>query len=306
MKTTNMHDKDKISTTLKASNKAYASQSTIRSIHDAIAHTVSQFGDSDDSRRLHRVPTGFSEYDQKTGGLAVGKLTAIIGKPTMGQHILSMDIARHAAAEGVASLIISQMSINEICMRIISAETGMEMENLEPNIKLDGDERSILDAYYSFCENMPLYFMPNYYGTVKQIKKACRSLKKHINLKLVVINGVSCITKDPANLPKAMPELARLARELDIAVVFTASIRTFPFQGNRRPDLNYITDGAALRCHADTILIVHRRNPSDETENTNETKNTSETELILAQHPWLSTCTFNLRFQPEYSRFTDH
>ena len=30
-----------------------------------------------------------------------------------------------------------------------------------------------------------------------------------------------------------------------------------------------------------------------------------ETELILAKHPWLSPCTFNLRLKPEYSKFTD-
>ena len=67
----------------------------------------------------------------------------------------------------------------------------------------------------------------------------------------------------------------------------------------RRPLLFHLRNSDSVCQYADTVLIAHRPGLY------NDKTDPNETELILAKHPWLSPCTFNLMLKPEYSKFTD-
>lgn len=49
------------------------------------------------------VPTGYVGYDQRAKGLTLGKLSIIGSRAGEGHDVLSLDIARHAAAADVPS-----------------------------------------------------------------------------------------------------------------------------------------------------------------------------------------------------------
>ncbi|WP_137658049.1 DnaB-like helicase C-terminal domain-containing protein [Bifidobacterium moukalabense] len=96
---------------------------------------------------------------------------------------------------------------------------------------------------------------------------------------------------------RILKQLSKLARDLDVAVVLTDLATRGPI---RKPGLrNLINDEAECR-YADTILFIHR--PEF---NSLGGGDANEAELIVVKHPWIQPCTFKLRFQPEYSRFTN-
>lgn len=248
------------------------------------------------------VPSGFEGYDKRTNGFARGTLTVISGWTLADSRNLQLDIVRHAAVSGLPSAIFCpRLSGYEVAVRIMSAETDMPMKALLSDDSLDEDERGLCDAFCSLCEHMPLYVNSERSITLDSIMDACRRLKRTVDLKLIALHRIDAIANNSGcELGKALDRLASFANEIDTAIIVTSAME----QGRaridgRRPLLLHLKNSETVFQYADTVLIAHRPGLYDEKTDPNET------ELILAKHPWLSPCTFNLRLKPEYSKFTD-
>ena len=50
-----------------------------------------------DPNSMRGLPTGFADFDRKTGGLRPGDLVIVAGRPSMGKTTLAMNIAEYAA-----------------------------------------------------------------------------------------------------------------------------------------------------------------------------------------------------------------
>ena len=179
----------------------------------------------------------------------------------------------------------------------MSAETGVPMETLFSGNDLDGEEAVLCDAAYSLCERMPLYIKAGRSMDADYIAETCRGLKQTSGLKLVVVDGLPSIVDHVEDEPEVLKQFFKLARDLDVAVVLTDLAIQGPL---RKPGLrNLINDEAECR-YADTILFIYRP----------EFKSicggdANKAELMVLKHPWLQPCTFELLFQPEYSRFAN-
>lgn len=180
----------------------------------------------------------------------------------------------------------------------MSAEAGVPMETLFSGNDLDEEESILCAAAYSLCERMPLYIKAGRSMDADCIAETCRGLKQTSGLKLVVVDGLPSIVDHVDDEPRILEQFSKLARDLDMAVVLTDLATRGPL---RKPGLgNLIHDEAECR-YADTILFVYRP----------EYKcacggDANKAELMVLKHPWIQPCTFELRFQPEYSRFTNH
>ena len=242
------------------------------------------------------VPTGYVGYDQRAKGLTLGKLSIIGSRAGEGHDVLSLDIARHAAAADVPSCFFCpDKSAIEIGRRIMSAEAGVPMETLFSGNDLDEEESVLCDAAYSLCERMPLYIKAGRSMDADCIAETCRGLKQTSGLKLVVVDGLPSIVDHVDDEPRVLEQFSKLARDLD--VVLTDLATRGPL---RKPGLGNLINGEAECRYADAILFVYRP----------EFKcacggDANKAELMVLKHPWIQPCTFELRFQPEYSRFTN-
>ena len=248
------------------------------------------------------VPSGFKEYDKRTNGFARRTLTIISGWTLADSRNLQLDIVRHAAVSGLPSAIFCpRLSGCEIAVRIMSAETDVPMKVLLADGGLDEDERGLCDAFCSLCEHMPLYVNSERSITLDSIMDACRRLKRTVDLKLVALHRIDVIADNSGcELGKALDRLASFADEIDIAVIVTSEMERGRVRiDGRRPLLFHLRNSDSVCQYADTVLIAHRPGLY------NDKTDLNETELILAKHPWLSPCTFNLMLKPEYSKFTD-
>lgn len=248
------------------------------------------------------VPSGFKEYDKCTNGFARGTLTVISGWTLTDSRNLQLDIVRHAVVSGLPSaLFCPRLSVCEIAARIMSAETDVPMKNLLSDDGLDEDERGLCDAFCSLCEHMPLYVNSERSITLDSIMDACRRLKRTVDLKLIALHRIDDIADSSGcELGKALDRLSSFADEIDAAIIVTSAMAQGRVRiDGRRPLLIHLKNSDAVCQYADTVLIAHRPGLYDEKTDPNET------ELILAQHPWIARCIFNLKLKPEYSKFTD-
>lgn len=183
----------------------------------------------------------------------------------------------------------------------MSTETDVPMKVLLADGGLDEDERGLCDAFCSLCEHMPLYVNSERSITLDSIMDACRRLKRTVDLKLVALHRIDVIADNSGcELGKVLDRLASFADEIDIAVIVTSEMERGRVRiDGRRPLLFHLRNSDSVCQYADTVLIAHRPGLY------NDKTDPNETELILAKHPWLSPCTFNLMLKPEYSKFTD-
>jgi len=81
---------------------------------------------------MRGLPTGFADFDRKTGGLRPGDLVIIAGRPSMGKTALAMNIAENAAildgkVVGVFSL---EMSKEALLMRMLASYARVDSHKL--------------------------------------------------------------------------------------------------------------------------------------------------------------------------------
>lgn len=189
------------------------------------------------------VPTGYVGYDQRVKGLALGKLSIIGSRAGEGHDVLSLDIARHAAAADVPSCFFCpDKSAIEIGRRIMSAEAGVPMETLFSGNDLDEGESVLCDAAYSLCERMPLYIKAGRSMDADCIAETCRGLKQTSGLKLVVVDGLPSIVDHVDDEPRVLEQFSKLARDRDVAVVLTDLATRGPL---RKPGLGNLINGEA-------------------------------------------------------------
>jgi replicative DNA helicase len=89
------------------------------------------------------LPTGFIDFDNKTGGLRGGDLLIIAGRPSMGKSTLAINMAEHAALkDGVrASVAIFslEMPADQILTRMLSSVGSVHLGNIRSG-KLSEDD----------------------------------------------------------------------------------------------------------------------------------------------------------------------
>jgi replicative DNA helicase len=89
------------------------------------------------------LPTGFIDFDAKTGGLRPGDLLIVAGRPSMGKSTLAINMAEHAALkEGIrASVAIFslEMPAEQILTRMLSSVGSVHLGNIRSG-KLSEDD----------------------------------------------------------------------------------------------------------------------------------------------------------------------
>src|SRR5690349_15778701 len=89
------------------------------------------------------LPTGFIDFDAKTGGLRPGDLLIVAGRPSMGKSTLAINMAEHAALkEGIrASVAIYslEMPAEQILTRMLSSVGSVHLGNIRSG-KLSEDD----------------------------------------------------------------------------------------------------------------------------------------------------------------------
>src|SRR5262245_21431046 len=93
------------------------------------------------------LPTGFIDFDAKTGGLRGGDLLIIAGRPSMGKSTLAINMAEHAALkEGIrASVAIFslEMPAEQILTRMLSSVGSVHLGNIRSGKLSRSEERRV-------------------------------------------------------------------------------------------------------------------------------------------------------------------
>ncbi len=255
--------------------------------------------------KLRGLPTGFDEFDKKTGGLRPGDLVIVAGRPSMGKTTFAVNMAEYAALKSdvKASVAIFSMEMpsEQLMTRMLSSIGRVQLGHIRSGQISDEDWPRITGAAGQLSEAR--IFIDETPGlSPTELRARARRVSREHGLDLVVVDYLQ-LMQVPGNKENRATEIAEisrglkaLAKELKVPVIALSQLnRGVEQRTDKKPVMSDLRESGAIEQDADMILLIYREEVYD--------KNTTKrgmAEIDLAKHRNGETGTFVLTFQGQY------
>lgn len=173
----------------------------------------------------------------------------------------ALDIARSAAIKhNMTTVFFSlEMGRNEIAMKILSAEAGINLSDLRKG-KLDDDQWAKIATAMGKMDSAPLFIDDSPNMTLMEIRAKARRLKQKNNLKLIVLDYLQLMSsgKKVESRQQEVSEFSRalklMAKELEVPVIALSQLnRGSEQRTDKKPQVSDLRESGCLT--ADTRVL---------------------------------------------------
>ncbi len=257
--------------------------------------------------KINGVPSGFTDLDAVTNGFHPSELIIIAARPGMGKTSFAMNIAQHAALnENIPTAVFNlEMSKEQLGNRIIWSESLVSGEKIRTGNLSDSDWPILANAVGKLSK-APLYIDDTSSLTITDIRAKARKLQLEHGLGLIIIDYLQLMqgSKRNENRQQEISEISRslkiLAKELDVPIIALSQLsRATEKREDKKPMLSDLRESGAIEQDADIVMFLH----SDAKDKTDETENSNIAKCTIAKHRNGATCTIDLLWNPEFTRF---
>lgn len=214
------------------------------------------------NRGLTGVPTGFTDLDDKMGGLQKSDLIIVAGRPSTGKTAFALNISRNAAVDhktgvGFFSL---EMARWQLGIRLICSEARIDSHRAR-NGKLSPSEASKLAVAVSKLNGVPLHIDDSPRLSAMEIVAKARRLVSENKVGLFVVDYLQIMRHANAEnrniaIGESTAILKGLAKDLNIPVVVLSQLsRKVEDRSDGRPQLSDLRESGAIEQDADVVLF---------------------------------------------------
>jgi len=208
------------------------------------------------------LPTGFIDFDAKTGGLRPGDLLIVAGRPSMGKSTLAINMAEHAALkEGIrASVAIFslEMPAEQILTRMLSSVGSVHLGNIRSG-KLSEDDWPRITGATKQLQDAKIFIDDTPALTPTELRARSRRIKREHGLDLIVVDYLQLMTVPGTKENRAteISEISRglkaLAKELSCPVIALSQLnRGVEQRENKKPVMSDLRECVA----GDTLVSL--------------------------------------------------
>ena len=261
--------------------------------------------------------SGFPELDELLGGLQRADMVVLGARPSMGKSTLAINVAVNAAKNGQSCGIFSlEMTGDQIAMRILASEAGVDSHRLRLSLYTPQEETRIIDAI-GHLSDLPVYIDDTPYQGMVEIRGNARRLALERGLDLLVVDYLQLIQgqhrSSQANRVQEISEISRalkmLAGDLRVPVIVCSQLnRMVENRPSHRPQLSDLRDSGSIEQDADVVMFIHREDVYTTPEEWEQTRPGQEypknvAEIIVAKHRKGPTGSVRLGFVDNLVRF---
>lgn len=257
------------------------------------------------------LSTGFDEIDKKTSGLHANELIIIAARPAMGKTAFAVNLATNVAIRNnkTVALFNMEMSAEQLVTRMMAAEGQISQSKLKTG-NLGKNDWKQLDEAVTRLADTKIFIDDTPGMTIAEIRAKCRRLASTDgNLGLVIIDYLQLISgsaRYAGNRQQEIAEISRalktLAMELEIPIVALAQLsRGVEQREDKRPLLSDLRESGSIEQDADIVAFLYRDDYYTKKIDIDEF--TSKSEFIMAKNRSGSTCTIELIFKRDISKF---
>jgi replicative DNA helicase len=256
--------------------------------------------------------TGFTNFDEMTGGLHSGELIILAARPSMGKTALAMNIGEHVSInQKLPVLFVSlEMSGIELADRMLCSLARVNGHRLR-NGTISADDRERLIRKANEISTAPLFVDDSPSRTVSEIAATARRIKRREgDLGMIVIDYLQLIEPDNSRDPRQeqVAKIARrlkgIARELEVPLLCLSQLnRQAEDSKDHRPRLSHLRESGAIEQDADVVMFVHREeyyHRGDE-----RAQFAGQAEIIIAKQRNGPIGDVELTWEADFTRFSD-
>lgn len=269
-------------------------------------HNLAYLTEHPEEANKKGLASGFSSLDKVIFGLNPSDFILIAARPAMGKTTFAMNIAVNAARinRGKKVAVFSlEMSCEQLVMRMLSSEGKISSESLRTG-KIENASWGGLRQAADMLTSIELFIDDTASISIGEMKAKLRRVE---NLGLVVIDYLQLMStgRRDGNRVNEISEITRnlkiMAKELNVPVITLSQLSRGPeARTDKRPMLSDLRDSGSIEQDADIVLFLYR-----DVYYTKDEENLSTAECIVAKNRHGETRTINLRFDGQYTRFTD-
>ena len=215
------------------------------------------------------LQSGYSDLDGLLGGLQRSDMLIVGARPGLGKSSLALNICVNAAKTGqVCGIYSLEMSREQVAMRILVAESGIDSHRLRLGLLSEQEENIIADAVGALS-GLPIYIDDTPFQTTMDMRSKAQRLKLEHGLDFLVVDYLQLIQGMGSrrgfgeNRVQEISEISRslkgMARDLNVPV-FTCSqlSRVVENRPGHRPQLSDLRDSGSIEQDADIVMFLYR------------------------------------------------
>ena len=256
------------------------------------------------------IPTGWTDFDEKTAGLQRGDLVVIAGRPSMGKTSLAMNIVEYAAIEVKCPVAVFSMEMpgESLIMRLVSSLGRIDQHRVRTG-RLEDHDWDRLTSTVTLLSEARLFIDDSSSLSPNELRARARRLhRQEGQLGLIVVDYLQLMevpgTKE--NRATEVSEISRalkaLAKELSVPVLALSQLnRTLEQRGDKRPIMSDLRESGAIEQDADLICFIYR----DEVYNP-DSPDKGKAEIIIGKQRNGPIGMVPLTFMGQYTRFENY
>jgi replicative DNA helicase len=222
----------------------------------------------DPSKRIKGISTGFTKFDEMTGGLHSGELIILAARPSMGKTAFALNIAWHVATRLFQPVAIFslEMSQESLLTRMLCAAARVDSQRFRTGYLNEQERQKLRQAAHQMVE-APLYIDDtagaNLMDMHAKLRRLAQSGQKPA---LVVVDYLQLMSARgrSENRNQEVSQMSRglklLSKELDcpFLVLSQLSRATETRQGDHRPQLSDLRESGSIEQDADLVGFIFR------------------------------------------------
>ena len=263
------------------------------------------------------VVSGYGELDELLGGIQRSDLVILGARPSLGKSTLALNMCINAAKNGsTAGFFSLEMSCEQLAMRILSAEAGIDSHRLRLGLYTMAEEQRMIDAIGQLSD-LPVYIDDTPYQSMIEMRSKSRRLSLEQGLDLLVVDYLQLVAGQgrgySANRVQEISEISRslkaLARDLNIALIACSQLsRLVENRPSHRPLLSDLRDSGSIEQDADVVMFIHREDlyiteEEWEQQRPGQPYPRNIADIIVAKHRNGPTGSIQLEFRDNVVRF---
>ena len=268
-----------------------------------------------DKNPIKGVPTGFSEFDNMTGGLRKSDLIILAARPSQGKTAMALNIVQNALDKGYPVAMFSlEMGRFQIYQRMVCTAAQVSLHHVSNGTFQKSRWRELASKVQRLGEQP--FFVDDTPGvTITEIRMRARRLARELQkqgkeLGLIVIDYIGLITTGKAKVESRQQEvseisrmLKELARTMNVPVLALSQLNRNNEKGrdDKRPQLSDLRESGSIEQDADVVALIHREGYYKRDDETLKNK----AELILAKQRNGPVGKIDLNWFSEYTLFTN-
>jgi replicative DNA helicase len=244
------------------------------------------------------IKTGFKELDHLIYGFFEGELVILAARPGIGKSALALNIARNISATRKVLFFSLEMTVKELGLRLISAETNIDFYRLRLGI-LDKYELEVVQQAYQKIKKLNLHFNEQSGLKVENIVNASKRQMDYEKPAIIVVDYLGLINSTDRKAQRYIQVgditrgLKNFAKEYKIPVLLLSQLsRSVENRQNKRPVLADLRESGDIEQDANKVIFIYRDN-----------EEITDTELIVAKNRNGACGIVNVNFYKKYTKF---